>query len=100
MITNAFIYKRTLTRPAMYYLFVILLDYGAETLIAVCRINLSLKKVSAITMNATSKCPLPQTLIADSPLPVPVDADSPLPEPLEADCPVNTTLEAVSKVVK
>ncbi len=99
MITRAYIYRRTLTRPAMYFPVWLWVRVTPELLIAVCRLSLYLKKEATVPSRITHTCRLPQPVNTSAPLPLPVNADAPMPLPVVTDAAVNATLDAVTKVV-
>jgi hypothetical protein len=99
MITNAYIYRRTLTRPAIYFPIWLWIHVSPELLIAVCRLSLHLKTEAFMPSLITHTCRLPQPVNVVCELPQPVETASRLPEPVTADAIVNKTLETVTQVV-
>ena len=99
MITRAYIYQRTITRPAIYYPLSLILTITPEYLIAGCILPVQLSKEAKVPDTITHTCALPVPVDTKCALPQPVIADCPLPQPVEETAQINTELNAITKVV-
>ena len=102
MITRAAIYKRTLTRPAMYTVTarIAIVTIEAADLNAVCIVPFTLIKRSLVNMDLTATCPVPSPVNTRAEVTPSINVQCETAQHLTATCEVRTGLNAKTKVIK